>query len=238
MRFCEDLFLSFGEKQIFEGFSLDILPGITAILGPSGCGKTTFLRMVLGLVKPTRGQIVTVRPAGVVFPELRLIDWLSSVDNIRLINPKLDLKKISTTFDELEIENPFLPVGKLSTGQKQRVALARAWLFGGEWLFLDEAFRAWDVGLKQRLFPRLRLQWKQEKKHVLLVTHDLSEALMLADRVIIFSFPPVKVLEAFSVEISEKERQNLTPEHPLFLRLAQSLKTYFDPITLMNQFHA
>ncbi len=237
MRLCEELSLAFGDKKVFERFTLDISPGITAILGPSGCGKTTLLRLVLGLVQPTSGQVVTIRPAGVVFPELRLIEWLSSIDNIRLVCPKLSRQTIHTILKELEIENGSLPVGKLSSGQKQRVALARAWLFGGEWLFLDEAFRAWDVGLKQRLLPRLRNHWRRDKTYTILVTHDPSEALMLADKVMVFSFPPVKVLETVSVELLEKERYNLTAEHPLFSQLAQSLKTYFDPITLMSQFH-
>ncbi|MFN3660278.1 MAG: ATP-binding cassette domain-containing protein, partial [Brevinematales bacterium] len=216
MNLCKDLTKCFGEKVVFEHFSLAIQPGINAILGPSGCGKTTLLRLVAGLDTPDKGLVNVVQPVGMVFPDLRLVEWLSVLDNIRLVSPHISLDRIQHTLQTLEIENISKRIVQLSSGQKQRVALARAWLFESKWLLLDEAFRSWDIGLKQRLFPLLRNLWKKDKEYTLLITHDIMEALMIADYLVIFSFPPVRPLEHIALSLQESERRNLSPEHPLF----------------------
>lgn len=234
MILCNDITKRFGEKVIFDHFSLTIEPGITAILGPSGCGKTTLLRLVAGLDMPEEGWIHTVRPVGMVFPDLRLVEWLSVLDNLRLVSPHLSLERIQHTLQTLEIENTGKRLAHLSSGQKQRVALARAWLFESKWLLLDEAFRSWDIGLKQRLFPLLRDSWKKEKEYTLLITHDIMEALMIADRLVIFSFPPVYPVEDMGLSLEESERKNLSPEHPLFQAIRKTISHHFDPMSFMT----
>ncbi|MFN4217376.1 MAG: ATP-binding cassette domain-containing protein [Brevinematales bacterium] len=234
MTLCEDLTKCFGEKVVFEHFSLTIQPGINAILGPSGCGKTTLLRLVAGLDTPDEGLVHVVQPVGMVFPDLRLVEWLSVLDNIRLVSPHISLERIQYTLQILEIENTSKRIAQLSSGQKQRIALARAWLFESKWLLLDEAFRSWDIGLKQRLFPLLRDFWRKDKEYTLLITHDIMEALMIADHLVIFSFPPVRPLENIPLSLEENERKNLSHEHPLFQSIRKAITHHFDPMNFMT----
>lgn len=235
MNLCAHLDKRFDEKLIFSDFSLDVPHGIIAILGPSGCGKTTLFRLLLRLEKPDNGYCSTFRPTGVVFSDLRLIEWLSAFDNICLTCPKAPEKEIHSLLHLLEINEKRQPVSQLSSGQKQRIALARADLFDSPWLLLDEAFRSWDVGLKQRLFPFLRQRWKERKTLTLLITHDLTEAMMLADYLVVFSFPPVSIIESCTLDLSETERSNLSPENLLLKKLQKKLAHYFDPLTLISQ---
>ncbi|MCX7882103.1 MAG: ATP-binding cassette domain-containing protein [Brevinematales bacterium] len=235
MRVCENLCKHFGNRVLFTHFSWEISQGITAILGPSGCGKTTLLRLFSGLESPTEGKVHSITPVGMVFPDLRLVEWLSARDNIRLVCSSVPPQHILSTLHTLEIDSPLTPVAKLSSGQKQRVALARAWLFESPWLLLDEAFRSWDIGLKQRLFPILREAWHREKEYTILVTHDIMEALMIADSVTLLSFPPVHILGEYSLSLSEKERQNLSSDHPSFQHIRTLIAHYFDPTSLITQ---
>jgi len=236
MILCEHLSKAYDNTLVFHHFSLDIEPGITAILGPSGCGKTTLLRLIAGLEQPSEGYVATKNPVGMVFPDLRLIEWLSGVDNIRLVCSS-PIPTIEQTLKTLEIDRAHVPVFRLSSGQKQRIALARAWLFESEWLLLDEAFRSWDIGLKQRLFPTLRRFWKRDKEVVLLITHDPMEAVMLADRVVVFPPPPVGQVEDIAVSLGENERETLKQNHPLLVSLRHTLSRYLEAMTFDNQCH-
>jgi|GEM_PF-476576 len=234
MKLCAHLFKSFGEKCIFSDLSLDVSGRIVAIVGPSGCGKTTLFRLMLGLERPDNGWVNVFLPAGVVFSDLRLVEWMSVRENIRLVSPAVSEDKLSGVLGFFELSQLSGAVAHLSSGERQRAALVRAWLFDSPWMLLDEAFRSWDIGLKQRLLPFLRDFWLREKEMVFLITHDIGEALMVADTVVMFSFPPVQILDIQEVALSPEERKTMSPNHPLFMHIRQKLSGYFDPIVVMN----
>jgi NitT/TauT family transport system ATP-binding protein len=181
---------------------------LSVILGPSGCGKTSLLRMITGLVEPSRGSLGDIDRSKIsfVFQEPRLIPWLCVEDNIRLVLPKADMAlgaadRLNHILDLVELGD-FRKVKprSLSGGMRQRVSLARAFApRGKELLLLDEPFQGLDLRLKIAIMAALVRLWENEPKTVILVTHDVQEALYLAQRVVVLSPRPARVLVDESV---------------------------------------
>ena len=142
---------AFGGRTILEDVSLTLEPGKPlCVTGPSGCGKTTLLRLVLGLEKPERGEVIWstgVRPRfGVLFQEDRLFDHLDAVENLRLATGEKDRAALAAALAQLLPEEALRrPVAALSGGQRRRVALVRALRPGGEAVLLDEPFTGLDA---------------------------------------------------------------------------------------------
>ena len=170
---------------------------IGVLVGPSGCGKTTTLRIIAGLDSDYQGSVV--RPAagklGVVFQEPRLLPWRTVEDNVRLVAPHADPAKLATLFEILELSHhrSHYP-GELSLGLARRVALARALAVAPDILLLDEPFVSLDEALAARLREELVTLVDRSAVITLLVTHDLDEAIGLADRIILLSPRPARVL--------------------------------------------
>lgn len=162
----------------------------TVVLGKSGCGKTTMLRLMAGLAPPSSGEIVMKggHSVGVVFQEPRLMPWLSVRKNVELV-----LDKTSDNTDRIEeilrqvglsyFENA-VP-SQLSGGMSQRVALARALAYEPEILLMDEPFGALDYFTRRKLQQDLALLVEQRGLTVVLVTHDVEEAIFLASRIVV-----------------------------------------------------
>jgi NitT/TauT family transport system ATP-binding protein len=169
---------------------------VGAFVGPSGCGKTTMLQIVAGLDADFEGAIV--RPSGtlgMVFQEPRLLPWRTVEDNIRLIAPAIDAATLAGLFDTLELSShrAHFP-GELSLGLARRVALARAFAVEPGLLILDEPFTSLDAPLAARLRDELALLVDRRPVTTLLVTHDLDEAVRLADRLFLLSARPARLI--------------------------------------------
>lgn len=186
------------------------------VLGPSGCGKTTLLNCIAGLDESYAGRITLPsghagpRPViGYVFQNPRLLPWRTVVENIELVLGPEQLR--SGLVDELlaatglEAFRHAYP-GRLSLGQERRVALVRAFAVQPDLLLLDEPFVSLDEPRAQRLRRLLLNVWKDRPTTVLFVTHDLREAIQLADRIVLLSAAPGTVLSDIRVDIDRARR--------------------------------
>jgi NitT/TauT family transport system ATP-binding protein len=201
-----------------SGGALDVLRDITfavgprqvvALVGPSGCGKTTLLRIVAGLDNAFEGEIS--RPTGgrlgMVFQEPRLLAWRSVDENVRLVAPDAKPEALAALFDALELaEHRGHYPGELSLGLARRVALARAFAIDPALLLLDEPFVSLDLPLARRLRQQLIALIATHGTATLLVTHDAEEAVSLADRVLLLSPRPARVLTEVAIAAPRNSR--------------------------------
>jgi len=175
---------------------------VGALVGPSGCGKTTMLRIIAGLDHDYDGEVR--RPPtgrlGMVFQEPRLLPWRTVEENVRLIAPQVQAAELATLLDVLELgaHRTHYP-RELSLGLARRVALARAFAVNPELLLLDEPFVSLDDALAARLREELSTLVDRRAVTTLLVTHDIDEAVRLADRVFVLSPRPARVLADVAV---------------------------------------
>src|SRR5690606_35013923 len=196
---------------VIEPLMLRIAKGqFVVFVGPSGCGKTTVMRMIGGLEKPTGGRITLAgqpitgpsREKGMVFQSYSSFPWLTVFGNVRFgLKYRRDLgaaekDRIARHYLELVKLTPFADfyVNRISGGMRQRVAIARTLAADPLVLLMDEPFGALDALTRERLQLQLLDLPKAERKTVIFVTHDVDEAVFLADRVIVFSARPARVL--------------------------------------------
>lgn len=202
---------TFGDLQVIERFDSTIRTGdIVALVGPSGCGKSTLLHMVAGLETPTSGRLTAGGEAvtapsptrTLVFQEHALYPWMTLLDNVSLAmefqkQPRdKSLAEARTWLAKVQLEGfeNYYP-HQVSGGMRQRAALARAFSARPQVLLLDEPFGALDALTRMTLQSVLKDLIAEERPTVLLVTHDVDEALYLADRVLVFSQRPARVLK-------------------------------------------
>jgi len=206
-----------------ERFSAEIRLGeIVAIIGGSGCGKSTLLRLVSGLDQPTQGQIALDGDAiaaphekiGIVFQEPRLLPWLSVARNVGFGldgRPKLERNaRVKAQLDRVGLtDKAGVWPRELSGGQAQRVAIARAFVVRPEVLLLDEPFSALDAFTRADLQDHLLDVWADQKPTLVIVTHDVDEALALADRVIVMRARPGRLYEEIAIDLARpRDRQS------------------------------
>ena len=174
-----------------------------AVVGPSGCGKTTLLRLIAGLDRDYMGHIRL--PAhgrlGMVFQEPRLLPWRSVADNIRVAAPEATEDEIAALLADLSLtaHAAHFP-GELSLGLARRAALARALAVKPDLLILDEPLVSLDAALARELRDRIAALIEERRITTLLVTHDLSEAVALADRIFLLSPRPARVVATLEIE--------------------------------------
>lgn len=180
----EDLNLYVGQREI------------TAIVGPSGCGKSTLLNLIAGINGDYQGKIENrAKKTGYVFQEDRILPWLTVYDNIRIVRDDVDPGRIMQLIEQMHLTGfeRYYP-DQLSGGMRQRCGIARAFYYGSELLLMDEPFKSLDYSLRQEMLSYLKALWEQEQNAVLFVTHDIDEALQIADRILVFSSRPSKVI--------------------------------------------
>lgn len=203
--------------EAVRNVSLDIRSGeFVTIVGLSGCGKSTFLSAVAGLVRPTSGAIrlngVPVTGPGperaVVFQKSSLLPWRTVLKNITYglelngVSKAESQRRARQVVDLVRLKGfeHYYP-SALSGGMQQRVNLARALVCEPELLLLDEPFAALDAITREVMQNELLSLWEQTKKTVLMVTHQIDEAVLLSDRVIVFSARPAQVLEEIRIPL-------------------------------------
>jgi len=201
-------------REVFRNFSLNVAEGrVVALLGPSGGGKSTLLRLIGGLDKGFGGTLaIPAGRIGMVFQEPRLLPWRSVGDNLRLAAPGLSEQALGACLAAFELEGRAgdFP-GQLSLGLARRVALARAFVIEPDLLLLDEPFASLDLGLHRRLRALLAQRIAARKMTVLIATHDLDDALLLADEVIMLGGAPAQVQHRLMIDTPRPERdENLT----------------------------
>lgn len=198
------------ESPLFEDFSVDVDEGrITCILGPSGCGKTTLLNMIGGIVPPDEGSLngFEGKRISYIFQDPRLLPWKTVRENIEFVldkelsaSKKLEISDHFIRLVELEGFENYYP-SKLSGGMRQRVSIARAFAYPSDVILMDEPLKGLDVKLKLNLIRTFTRIWESDKRTVIFVTHDVEEALLLGNEIIVFSSAPVQIISHQKVEI-------------------------------------
>src|SRR5436305_8140320 len=221
-----------------ERFSAEIRLGeIIAIIGGSGCGKSTLLRAIAGLDRATAGRIVLDdvpisaphEKIGIIFQEPRLLPWLSVADNIGFglsdLPAELRREKVLRALHRVGLaEKADAWPRELSGGQAQRVAIARALVPQPEVLLLDEPFSALDAFTRRDLQDHLLDLWADTRPTLVLVTHDVDEAALLADRVIVMRPRPGRKFEEIVINLARPRDRN----SPLFDSFKRRVLTALD----------
>lgn len=199
-----DICKSYADLKVLANISIEFPENkVTCILGPSGCGKSTLLNIIGGILDKDSGQVIGFKDASIsfVFQEDRLIKWKSVKDNLRFVlKGKMDKKTIEETIDSylksvnlLEYKN-YYP-NSLSGGMKQRISILRAFIYPSQVLIMDEPFKSLDVNNKRIVIDFFKKLQSVEKRTCIIVTHDIGEAMELADRIVILSDKPSRVVE-------------------------------------------
>jgi len=189
-----------GGRTVIEGLRFGLADGeVVALVGPSGCGKTTLLRLIGGLDTRFEGRITwaggTAPRIGTVFQEPRLLPWRTVRQNIALVNPPDPAAaKALLAILGLATYGDFYPTA-LSLGMARRAAIARAFAIQPAVLLLDEPFVSLDPAMAEQGRAVLTAAWSARRCAALLVTHDLAEAASLADRILLLSTGPARVVQ-------------------------------------------
>lgn len=233
-KLCKNYHTKTGEIEAVKNFDLDISEGeIIAIVGPSGCGKSTILSTLCGLEKKTSGDIKYGKEnfkLGYMLQRDSLFPWLTVLDNCLLglkIKGKItenDKKRVIKLLDTYGLKDfkKHYP-SELSGGMKQRVALIRTLAINPDILLLDEPFSALDYQTRLALSDDIYNIIKREKKTVIMVTHDIAEAISMADRIVVVSKRPATIKSIYDIKLTNKQ-------NPIQNRNAKEFSTYYNTI--------
>jgi NitT/TauT family transport system ATP-binding protein len=243
----EDVSKSFnttsGAVLALDHISMQVNEGeFVCIVGPSGCGKTTLLNIIAGLEMPDSGTVLAdgkpVTSPGrdrlVMFQESALFPWLNVFGNVLFglkLKPQLsnkDRRDVAKYYLELVGLTRFerANIHELSGGMKQRVALARALAPNPRVLLMDEPFAALDALTREQLYGDLQTIWKERKKTIVFVTHNVREAACLGDRVLLFSPHPGRIQEEFHVDLPRPRDINTVQVAEFASKIMRSLKSF------------
>lgn len=229
--------------RALTGIELHVPAGeIVALVGGSGCGKTTLLRLVAGLDRPSTGSIRLDGEAitaphpyvGLVFQEPRLLPWLSVADNVGF-----GLAALPAQERRARVAHALERVGlsahaerwprELSGGQQQRVSIARAFVANPRVLLLDEPFSALDAFTRRDLHGHLLALWAETKPTILIVTHDVSEAVALADRAVVMRPSPGRLDDTVPLSLSRPRDPASAPSEAAVRRILAALDRSLRP---------
>jgi NitT/TauT family transport system ATP-binding protein len=220
------------------------IPGqeFLCVIGPSGCGKSTLLRLIAGLEKTSSGRLCigdaevkgARRDIGLVFQTPVLLPWRTVLKNVLVPAEVLKLERRGAARRAHELIKLVGLEGfadrypnELSGGMRQRVAIARSLMHDPNILLMDEPFGALDALTREAMNLELLRIWQASGKTVVLVTHSIEEALLLADRVVVFTARPGRIQDVVDVPLP-RPRSAKTRTDPVFVRLADKLRGYFE----------
>ena len=233
---------STGSVEALAGIDFNVKSGeFLSVLGPSGCGKSTLLALATGLEFPTKGTVTVagrrvdrpVTDVGIVFQTDVLLDWRTVLGNIMLQIEMRDLdaaryvERARTLLKmvglaSFEDKRPF----ELSGGMRQRVSICRALVHDPGLLLMDEPFGALDAITREQMVMELHRIWDETRKSVVFVTHDIQEAIFLADRVMVMTPRPGRIAEMIEVDLP-RPRSVTTKDSPRFLALVAHVRQLF-----------
>ena len=210
---------SYGKLSVFDGFSVEFEENkVTAVMGASGIGKSTLVNIIAGLI-PYEGVIEAEGDISCVFSEAALLPNLTVRGNLEYaVKHKLKDKRerdeaIYSVLEAVELgDRAGAYPAELSTGMAQRVSMARGFLYPSRYILLDEAFRGLDTALKTKLERYFLKLLEAEPRTVVMITHDVNEALMLADRLVVLEGNPVKIALDETVSSDKRSRKLSDPE--------------------------
>ncbi|EOR06283.1 taurine ABC transporter ATP-binding protein [Acinetobacter genomosp. 15BJ] len=242
---AEHLHLTFPNQTVpvLQDINLTIEEGtLTVILGESGCGKTTLLNILAGFQKPSLGQIkldyevITAPDArrAVVFQDHALLPWLNVSENIGFA---LQLKGLKEQQIQQQVDAILKIVGlshvaqaniwELSGGMKQRVGIARALISHAAFILLDEPFAALDAFTRETMQQLVLDLWIEQNKSFFLITHDIEEALLLSNQLVLMTARPGKIVETLKLDFAERYKQGESiraiKSDPKFIQLREQL---------------
>lgn len=239
-----------GAVQALSGIDIEVRQGeFLSILGPSGCGKSTLLKCIGGLESITsgrlavRGQALKGPPekAGMVFQRDVLLDWRTILDNVLITAEFLGLRREDLKPRALALLKRFGLEGyenrhpwELSGGMRQRASICRALLCDPELLLMDEPFGALDAMTRDDLNLELARIWQDTKKTVVFVTHGITEAIFLSDRVVMMDRNPGRVVEILDIDLP-RPRQLAVRETPEFGRYVAHIRHLFAGLGILKE---
>lgn len=222
-----------GEIKVLDNLNLTLQKGkILGILGPSGSGKSTILNILTHLIEPTSGEVEIKGQIGYMFQKDHLLEWRTIKDNIMIgveIQKKMNrqavekVEEMLKVYDLWEFRNRY--PRELSGGMRQRAALIRTLATNPGVLLLDEPFSALDYQTRLMVSDDIYKIIKKEKKEALLVTHDISEAVAMADQIAVLSKRPARIKKTYEIILSIEGEKT-----PLTARKAPEFKDYFDKL--------
>jgi len=224
-----------GELEALEDITLEVPPEqFLSVLGPSGSGKSTLLRLLAGLIQPSSGEIIfpdTEQPSvGLVFQQANLMPWRDVWANISLplemrsVEPQEISRRVSEMIELVGLQEfQHAWPATLSGGMAQRVAIARALIQDPDLLLLDEPFGALDAITREYMGTELLHIWEKRRKTMVLVTHSISEALLLSDRIVVLTRRPGSICLDLENDLP-RPRNEETRYDPHFVQLSRILR--------------
>ena len=233
----KSFYTKLGTLEVLKDINIEVKKGeIVGIIGPSGSGKSTILNIISGLIEPSSGEVLVNGELGYMFQKDHLLEWRNIWDNIKIgleirkEETKEALEKIKQLLEKYELidfVNNY--PHELSGGMRQRIALIRTLAINPALLLLDEAFSALDYQTRLMVSDDVHKIIKDTNTSAILVTHDITEAISMCDRIIVLSKRPAKILKTHQLVFEEKG------DTPLLRRSSKEFSKYFDMI--WNELH-